>query len=150
MSGWTGVDFSTFGLDDEGRHVENDAGRTAMDNITHADPSRTWTVRQVAEHVALGGIGPVVVGTPGSVADALEAWVDQTGVDGFNLAFALSPGSYVDIVEQLVPELRKRRRYKPEYRPGTLREKLSGNGPRLGATYPASSYRKDQIANAAE
>jgi len=148
MSGWTGVDFSAFGLDDEVRHVENDAGRTAMDNITRADPSRTWTVRQVAEHVALGGIGPVVVGTPESVADALEAWVEQTGVDGFNLAFALSPGSYIDIVEQLVPELRKRGRYKSAYRPGTLREKLFGDGPRLAVTHPASSSRADQIMNA--
>ena len=34
MSGWTGVDFSTYGLDQEVRHVTNDAGRSAMDNIT--------------------------------------------------------------------------------------------------------------------
>jgi FMN-dependent oxidoreductase (nitrilotriacetate monooxygenase family) len=150
MSGWTGVDFSQFDLDEEVRHVENDAGRTAMDNITRADPSRTWTVREVARHVALGGIGPVLVGTPGTVADALEAWVDATGVDGFNLAYVLSPGSYADIVEQLVPELRKRGRYKSEYRAGTLREKLFGYGPRLGAAHPASRYRRPALENAAE
>ena len=38
MSGWTGVDFSTYDLDQQVRHVQNDAGRTAMDNITRADP----------------------------------------------------------------------------------------------------------------
>ena len=64
MSGWTGVDFSTYDLDQEVRHVENDAGRTAMDNITRADPDRVWTVREVAQHVGIGGIGPVAVGTP--------------------------------------------------------------------------------------
>ena len=59
MSGWTGVDFSTYDLDQQVRHVQNDAGRTAMDNITRADPDRVWTVREVAEHVGIGGIGPV-------------------------------------------------------------------------------------------
>ena len=48
MSGWTGVDFSTYDLDQQVRHVQNDAGRTAMDNITRADPDRVWTVREVA------------------------------------------------------------------------------------------------------
>jgi alkanesulfonate monooxygenase len=32
MSGWTGVDFSTYDLEQQVRHVQNDAGRTAMDN----------------------------------------------------------------------------------------------------------------------
>ena len=69
MSGWTGVDFSTYDLDQQVRHVQNDAGRTAMDNVTRADPDRVWTVREVAEHVGIGGAGPVVVGTPEKVAD---------------------------------------------------------------------------------
>ena len=86
MSGWTGVDFSTYDLDQQVRHVQNDAGRTAMDNITRADPDRVWTVREVAEHVGIGGIGPVVVGTPEKVADEIEAWFDQTDVDGLNVA----------------------------------------------------------------
>src|SRR5262249_41436874 len=69
MSGWTGVDFSNLALDQEVKHVQNDAGRSAMDNITRADPTRVWTVREVAEHVGIGGIGPVIVGTPEHVAD---------------------------------------------------------------------------------
>ncbi len=149
MSGWTGVDFSTYDLDQEVRHVLNDAGRTAMDNITRADPDRVWTVREVAEHVGIGGIGPVVVGTPEKVADAIEAWVEQTDVDGLNLAFAISPGSFEDVVDLLVPELVRRGRYKNAYRPGTLREKLFGAGrPRLAAPHPAAGYRYDAKAAA--
>jgi FMN-dependent oxidoreductase (nitrilotriacetate monooxygenase family) len=144
MSGWTGVDFSTYDLDQEVRHVLNDAGRSAMDNITRADPDRVWTVREVAEHVGIGGIGPVVVGTPEYVADAIEAWIDQTGVDGLNLAFAISPESFEDIADLLVPELVRRGRYKEAYRPGTLREKLFGAGrARLTAPHPAARYRYD-------
>ena len=76
MSGWTGVDFSTYDLDQQVRHVENDAGRSAMDNVTRADPDRVWTVREVAQHVGIGGAGPVAIGTPEKVADAIEAWFD--------------------------------------------------------------------------
>jgi FMN-dependent oxidoreductase (nitrilotriacetate monooxygenase family) len=142
MSGWTGVDFSTYDLDQEVRHVQNDAGRTAMDNITRADPDRVWTVREVAEHVGIGGIGPVVVGTAGAVVDQIEAWVEQTDVDGLNLAFAISPGDFEDVVDLLVPELVRRGRYKDAYQPGTLREKLFGAGrARLAAPHPATRYR---------
>jgi alkanesulfonate monooxygenase SsuD/methylene tetrahydromethanopterin reductase-like flavin-dependent oxidoreductase (luciferase family) len=143
MSGWTGVDFSTYDLDQEVRHVQNDAGRTAMDNITRADPDRVWTVREVAEHVGIGGIGPVLVGTAETVTDQIEAWVEQTGVDGLNLAFAISPGDFEDVVDLLVPELVRRGRYKDAYQPGTLREKLFGAGrARLSAPHPAAGYRK--------
>src|SRR6185437_13150991 len=38
LAGWTGVDFSTYALDQEVRHVPHDAGRSAMDNVTRADP----------------------------------------------------------------------------------------------------------------
>ena len=142
MSGWTGVDFSTYDLDQQVRHVQNDAGRSAMDNITRADPDRVWTVREVAQHVGIGGIGPVVVGTPEKVADAIEAWVDQTDVDGLNVAFAISPGDFEDIVDMLVPELVRRGRYKDAYAEGTLREKLFGQGrARLAAPHPAVQYR---------
>ena len=143
MSGWTGVDFSTYDLDQEVRHVLNDAGRTAMDNITRADPDRVWTVREVAEHVGIGGIGPVVVGTPTSVADALESWVDQTDVDGFNFCFAVMPETFDDIVDLLVPELTRRGRYKSAYAPGTMRQKLFGEDhARLSAPHPASDFRR--------
>jgi len=143
MSGWTGVDFSTYALDQQVRHVQNDAGRSAMDNITRADPDRVWTVREVAEHVGIGGIGPVSVGTPEKVADDIEAWFEQTGVDGLNVAFAVSPGDFEDIADMLVPELTRRGRYKPAYQEGTLREKLFGSGrARLSAPHPAVQYRR--------
>lgn len=38
----------------------------------------------MAEHVSIGGNGPVLVGTPAQVADALEVWVNEADVDGFN------------------------------------------------------------------
>ena len=142
MSGWTGIDFSAYDLDQQVRHILNDAGRSAMDNITRADPDRVWTVREVAEHVGIGGIGPVVVGTPQKVADDIETWFEQTDVDGLNVPFAVSPGDFEDISNMLVPELTRRGRYKRSYKQGTLREKLFGEGrARLSAPHPAAGYR---------
>jgi alkanesulfonate monooxygenase len=142
MSGWAGIDLSTYAYDQVVRYIENDAGRSAMENITRADPDRVWTVGQIAEHVAIGGIGPVIVGSSAQVADALEQWIDATGIDGFNLAYAVAPETMAGVVELVVPELQRRGRYKHEYRPGTLREKLFGSGrSRLVAPHPAASHR---------
>jgi long-chain alkane monooxygenase len=142
MSGWTGVDFSRLNPDQIVEHVESEAGRTALENVTRADPDRVWTVKEVANHVAIGGIGPVVVGSPEHVADDLETWVDETGIDGFNLAFAVRPETFQDIVDLVVPELQRRRRYKRDYDQGTLREKLFGQGrARLTDRHPAARFR---------
>ncbi len=143
MSGWTGVDLSAYALDEPIRYVENDAGRSAMENITRADPARSWTVRDVAEHVAIGGIGPVLVGTPATVADGMEAWIDATGADGFNLASVVAHETFADVARLLVPELQRRGRYKRRYDPGTLRHKLFGAGPRLREPHPAAAFRFD-------
>lgn len=142
MSGWTGVDFSRLDPEQIVEHVESDAGRTALENITRADPDRVWTVKEVAHHVAIGGIGPIVVGSPEAVCDELEAWIDETGIDGFNLAFAVRPETFADIVDLIVPELQKRGRYKRDYAPGTLREKLFGPGQaRMTDRHPAAEFR---------
>src|SRR6185312_4033947 len=64
LSGWTGIDFEKYGLDDVLRHLRNDAINSAVDAFTIADPNRQWTVREVAEFVGIGGMGAIVVGSP--------------------------------------------------------------------------------------
>ncbi len=39
-------------------------------------------------------------------------------MDGFNLAYAVTPESFEDVVDLLVPELQKRGVYKTDYRAG--------------------------------
>ncbi len=141
MSGWTGLDLSTYRLDEPIRHIENDAGRSAMDNITRADPDRVWTVRDVAEHVAIGGIGPVFVGDPATVADALERWADAACLDGFNLCYVVAHETFAQVAGLLVPELQRRGRFKRDYAAGTLRQKLFGRGARLPEAHPAARWR---------
>lgn len=47
-----------------------------------------WTKHTIAEHVSIGGNGPVLVGTPEQVADGLETWVQEADIDGFNFVSA--------------------------------------------------------------
>ncbi len=98
MSGWTGVDFAKLPLDEPIRFGEHDAMTSALEAFTIADPNRTWTVREIAHHAAIGGRGPVVVGSPSEIADELQAWVEETDVDGFNLAYAVTPETFTDFV----------------------------------------------------
>jgi len=138
LSGWTGVDFSRVPLDATIDYIESDAGRSALASFTTADPNRQWTVRDAARFIGLGGRGPVLVGDASEVADQLEDWVDSTGIDGFNLAFAVAHESMRDVVDYIVPELQRRGRYRTAYTPGTLRHKLAGHGPRLAASHPGT------------
>ena len=81
--------------------METNANQSALESFTVNDPKRHWTIREIAEFVGIGGRGPVVVGSPGTVADELQRWMDETDVDGFNLAYVVMPGTYQDIVDLL-------------------------------------------------
>jgi FMN-dependent oxidoreductase (nitrilotriacetate monooxygenase family) len=142
MSGWTGVDFSRYALDEPIRYSKQEAQTSALEAFTIADPGRVWTVREIAKHAAIGGRGPVVVGSAEQVADELIGWVEETDVDGFNLAYAVTPETFADFVDLVIPELQRRGRYKRDYEPGTLREKFYGPGrARLGPDHPAAKFR---------
>lgn len=147
FSGWTGIDFSTYDPDDPISYVQSDAIQSMVEGFTIADSSKVWTVREVANFIGIGGIGPVLVGSPERIADELIGWVEDTGVDGFNLAYAVSPESFEDFVDLVVPELQYRGVYKKEYRPGTLREKLYGkDATRLSDDHPGARFRFSPIA----
>ncbi len=142
MSGWTGIDFGQYAPDQVLRQVESNAIQSAVDAFTAADPSRTWTTAEIADYCALGGDGPLLVGSPKSVADELQAWVEETDVDGFNLSGIVAPETFVDIVDLLVPELQARGLFKREYEDGSLRHKLFGEGDRLAEPHPAARLRR--------
>ena len=51
---------------------------------------------------------PQIVGTPEQVADQMEAIIDETGGDGFNITPSTMPGSLTEFVDGVVPILQKR------------------------------------------
>ncbi|HET7658092.1 MAG TPA: LLM class flavin-dependent oxidoreductase [Bacillales bacterium] len=143
LGGWTGIDFSQFDPDEPLEYVESNAIQTAVDIFTKADPSRKWTVREMAKYAGVGGMGPVVVGDPEQVADELERWVDEGGIDGFNIAYAVTPGTFKDFAELVVPVLERRGRLNERRELPTYREKLYGKGKaRLSEPHPGARYRR--------
>lgn len=84
-----------------------------------------------------------VAGTPAAVADEIETWLDEDGIDGINLRQYLSFETARDFIELVVPELRRRGRFRESYRDGeTLRERLFGAGQaRLPANHYGARYR---------
>lgn len=84
-----------------------------------------------------------VAGTPSTVADEIEQWLDIDGIDGINLRQYHSFDTARDFVELIVPELRSRGRYRESYNDGeTLRERIFGAGrARLPSEHFGSRYR---------
>lgn len=148
MSGWSGIDFGQYAPTDPIKTVETNAIVSMVEHF--AGSEKTWTIDELARWGGIGGLGPVFVGSAQTVADILQEWVEETDVDGFNLAYAVTPETFEDAVNLLVPELQKRGAYPKAYRPGTLREKLFGRGPLLPETHPAHGYRDIAAVKARE
>jgi FMN-dependent oxidoreductase (nitrilotriacetate monooxygenase family) len=144
-SGWLGSDLSRFDLDDPVAITDNEYLKSAVQMFGAGN----WTLRDFVDARALGPEGPLTVGSPSQVADELQSWVEDTDVDGFNLTNVITPGSFVDFIDHVVPELQRRGVYKTEYREGTLREKLFRRGPRLPDTHRAARYRRVPAGHAA-
>lgn len=107
-------------------------------------PDTDQTVGDVLNRIGGFNRGPFfATGTPKEVADQIEVWLDEGGVDGINLRQFLTPGTAEDFIELVVPELRRRGRYREAYEPGeTLRERLFGPGhARLPDDHPGARFR---------
>ncbi|EMD93192.1 hypothetical protein COCC4DRAFT_79572 [Bipolaris maydis ATCC 48331] len=144
--GWTGIDLGKYGDEEELRHVDSNAVRSTVEGFARFSPGTSkWTKHTVAEHISIGGIGPIFVGTPSQIADGFQVWVDEADVDGFNIAYALFPQSFKDVVELLLPELRKRGIFWDDYAVpgGTYRENFYGTKGQTGPPdeHVASTYR---------
>jgi alkanesulfonate monooxygenase SsuD/methylene tetrahydromethanopterin reductase-like flavin-dependent oxidoreductase (luciferase family) len=86
FGGWTGIGLDQYTDDQELRHVESNAIRSAVEGWSKASPGvDKWTKTTVAKHITIGGLGATVVGTPSQVADEFERWVNEADVDGFNI-----------------------------------------------------------------
>ncbi|WP_053181015.1 LLM class flavin-dependent oxidoreductase [Pseudomonas thivervalensis] len=137
FSASTGIDFSQYELDEPIQYVKSNAIQSATKTLQNND----WTRRKLLEQHALGGRYITVVGSPEQVADELESWIAETGLDGFNLTRIVTPQSYVDFIDRVIPELQRRGSYKTEYDNGTLREKLFQAEAHLPKQHTGSTYR---------
>ncbi|MFJ3048402.1 LLM class flavin-dependent oxidoreductase [Herbaspirillum chlorophenolicum] len=144
FSAGTGIDFSQYELDEPIRAAKTNSIESLAKTVTN--PELNWTKRKLLQQLELGGRYATVVGSPTQVADELEAWVADTGVDGFNLTRTVSPESFEDFVDLVIPVLQERGSYKRDYADGTLREKLFGGASVLPQNHAAAAFRAHEPA----
>jgi FMN-dependent oxidoreductase (nitrilotriacetate monooxygenase family) len=116
FGGWTGIDLSGYGEGDDFRFVGLPAVQSIVSGWSSTIPGSDnlrWTKSRIAEYVIAGGMGAHVVGSAKTVADELERWVDVADIDGFNLAHVVNPGTFEDIIEFVLPELKRRGLFEP-------------------------------------
>ena len=67
-------------------------------------------------------VRPAIVGTPDSIADSIEEWVDTKAADGFIVQPQVVPGGLIEFAERVVPVLQERGLFRTESPRQTLRE----------------------------
>ncbi|WP_426239377.1 LLM class flavin-dependent oxidoreductase [Pararhizobium sp. DWP1-1-3] len=136
-----GIDLSKYGLDEPIEQLTTNANQSALAAITK-QAAKPVTVRQITEQMVLGSRMKPVIGSPEQIADHLQMWIEEAGIDGFNLARTVAPESLGDFVDLVVPVLQERGLFKADYAEGPLRQKLFGGGDgRLTASHPAAAFR---------
>ena len=78
-----------------------------------------------------------------------QLWVDEGGIDGFNLAYAVTPGTVTEFIDHVVHELQRRDRLQIDYTPGDFRQYLIGTHP-AAAFHGAYAGRESVADTAAE
>ncbi|WP_097883002.1 NtaA/DmoA family FMN-dependent monooxygenase [Streptomyces sp. st140] len=129
-----GTDLSAYDPDGPLPDIDpvTDSGIT-RGRVRHGDPSAVvarW--RALAEAKGLSLRGTVIetttrqsfIGSPGTVAAELTAFVDQRAADGFILVPHLTPGGLDDVVDRVVPLLQESGAFRSEYTGSTLRSHL--------------------------
>ncbi len=102
---------------------ESNASKSGRDRAIALARRENLTVRELAQR--LGGYsGLAFVGTPESIADAMEEWLMTEGSDGFNVMFPYLPAGLDDMVDRVVPALQRRGLFRTAYEGKTLRENL--------------------------
>jgi alkanesulfonate monooxygenase len=134
LSGFMGIDLSGYPLDGPLPpldHVPDIGHGRMMHRIATAEG---LTIRQACRRFAGQRGHLVVVGDPAGVADTLQDWVEAGACDGFNVMPPTFPKDLRDIVELLVPELRRRGLMRTGYAGRTLRD-------HLGLPVPANRWQ---------
>jgi FMN-dependent oxidoreductase (nitrilotriacetate monooxygenase family) len=102
---------------------ESNASKSGRERAIALAKRENLTVRQLAQR--LGGYsGLAMVGTPATIADEMEEWLETEGSDGFTIMFPYLPGGLDDFVNLVIPELQRRGLFRREYEGATLRENL--------------------------
>jgi FMN-dependent oxidoreductase (nitrilotriacetate monooxygenase family) len=137
LSGSIGVDMGTIDPDQPLETFDSQAMQGLVKGLLDSATDKSRTFRDLLRARLAGQF---LTGAPEQIADALQEW-HEAGVDGFNLVYSVTPGSFADFIDAVVPILQARGLVQREYTPGPLRQKIFGT-PRLPSRHPAAAYRR--------
>ncbi|UOG19539.1 LLM class flavin-dependent oxidoreductase [Acinetobacter sp. PK01] len=132
-----GIDLSKF-ADDEAIPYQK---TNSIASVNQKFKEQTITRNDLKAQHVLGGRYPLIIGSGAAVAEQLIRWIDETGIDGFNLTRTVAPESHQDFIRYVIPELQQRGRYKTSYSEGSLRHKLFQQGDHLADHHPVQQFR---------
>ena len=120
-----GCDATQFDLDAPLPEVipETNQSKSGRERVIDRARRENLTVRQLAQ-IAGGYGGQSFTGTPDSIADEMELWLETGACDGFNVMFPYVPGGLDDFVDRVVPVLQRRGLFRTAYAGTTLRDHL--------------------------
>ncbi len=102
---------------------ESNASKSGRERVIALARRENLTVRQLAQRLG-GYAGSAFVGTPQTIADEMQEWLETEASDGFNIMFPYLPEGLNEFVDRVVPELQRRGIFRTEYEGRTLRENL--------------------------
>lgn len=102
---------------------ETNAGQGRLKILSDIAKKDNLTIRQMINWASSRGHWGLC-GTPTQIADEMEKWFTSGACDGFMLSIPFVPEGLEDVVEQVIPELRRRGLFRTEYQGTTLRENL--------------------------
>jgi FMN-dependent oxidoreductase (nitrilotriacetate monooxygenase family) len=105
MSGGLGIDLGNLSPDQPIAGLKTEGVRSILQAVVDSAPE--GQVATVADVTRLVGKRARIVGAPEQIADALEEWA-AAGVDGFNIMYHVTPGTFADFIEHVAPVLQRR------------------------------------------
>lgn len=125
LSNAIGVDLSGYDLDKPVEDMEiNDGPRGVLDVILQGSRAAGLTLRQAGHRYGTSQHTPALIGTAEMVADRMQDMFESHCCDGFVVCPSITPGTYVQFVKTVVPELQRRGIFRKNYAGKTLRENL--------------------------
>ena len=137
LSGTIGVDLAAIDLDRPLNTIDIQAVQGSVKGLIESAPDKTQTFRDLVRNRLAGQF---LTGAPEQIADAMQER-HEAGVDGFNLVYSVTPGTFMDFIDGVVPVLQHRGLMQREYTAGPLRQKIFGDS-KLPDRHPAAIYRR--------
>ena len=136
ISGNIGADLGDIDPDEPLETFQTERVQGFIKNLLDSAPPGT---RTMGDLIRSNLAGAWLVGSAEQVADELQRRFEN-GLDGFNLTYTVTPGTFIAFVEGVAPILQERGLAQSEYSGGSLRQKLFGTD-KLPTSHPAATFR---------